>query len=64
MIPAPGQGKCAGNNFKKVNEFMLMWAIIKIRVQGCSLGRQLLSNSLLLPLELQSPSAVNLILRE
>lgn len=64
MIPAPGQCKCGGNNSKKVNEFILMWAVIKIRVQSCSLGRQLLSNSLLLPLELQSPSAVNLILRE
>lgn len=39
-----------------------MWAIIKIRVGGSSLGRQLLSNSLLLPLEPQSPTAVNLIL--
>lgn len=33
-------------NLKKVNTFILIWAIIKIWVQVCSLGRQLLSNSL------------------
>lgn len=64
MIPMPGQGKCGRNNLKKVNTFILMWAIIKIRVQVCSLGRQLLSNSPLQPPELQPPNAVNLILRE
>ena len=64
MIPVPGQGKCGGNNFKKANTFILMWAIIKVWVQVYSLGRQLLSNSLLLPPEVQPPNAVNLILKE
>lgn len=45
-----------------VNKFAIMWVITKIRVKCCSLSRQLLSNLLVLHLELKRVSALNLIL--
>lgn len=47
-----------------MNTFAVMWVITKIRVKCCSLSRHLLSNLLLLHLELEPDSALNLILRE
>lgn len=45
-----------------MNTFAVMWVITKIRVKCCSLSRQLLSNSLMLHLELKTVCAFNLIL--